>query len=75
MARPKMKSVSSSLISKIGYDIVTNKLYVEFSNKAVYSYENVTPEIFSELEQADSIGEYFTRNIKKKPDDHPYNRE
>jgi len=75
MARPKMIDVSSSLLSKIGYDITTGRLYVEFSNRAVYSYENVTPEMYSEMRHSDSVGEYFTKNIKKRPDDYPYKRE
>lgn len=64
MALPEMIPVNSSQLSKIGYTETTKTLYVEFTNGAVYSYDNVEEETFNELRDAPSVGSFFIRKIK-----------
>jgi hypothetical protein len=58
------ESVSSSNISELGYDEERRILEVLFRNGSVYQYFDVSPQIYSELRQASSIGQYINSNIK-----------
>jgi len=60
------QNVESSSIKSIGYDPFNEFLEVEFVRGAIYQYVNVPAEVFSQLENADSIGSYFSKNIAKK---------
>lgn len=60
----RRQPVSSSNISEIGYDEGQRILEVLFSNGTVYQYFDVPPQIFRELMQASSIGQYLNANIK-----------
>lgn len=61
--KPDMVKVSSSNIKSIGYD---GDLYIKFFNGAMWSYAKVPQKIYGELMAADSIGGYFSKNIKPK---------
>jgi len=54
--------VSSSNIKSIGYDNGT--LEIEFNAGAVYQYSDVDVITFNNLMEADSVGSFFTQNIK-----------
>lgn len=54
----------SSLISSIQYDEAEWVLDVKFHNGNGYSYQNVGPEVYAELLDAESKGSYYNRNIK-----------
>jgi hypothetical protein len=58
--------VTSSQIAYIGYDEDTKDLYVTFNNGSTYKYENVPNSVFIDFEQSESIGKYFSANIKDK---------
>jgi len=58
------ETVSSSNISELGYDQERRILEVLFLNGSVYQYFDVSPQIYSELRQASSIGQYINSNIK-----------
>ena len=58
------ETVSSSNIAEIGYDEDRRVLEVLFHSGSVYQYFDVPPQIFGELRQASSIGQYVNSNIK-----------
>lgn len=60
----KRKTISSSNIKSIGYDIGKKVLEVEFHSKAVYHYLDVGLISIVELMFADSVGKYFAASIK-----------
>lgn len=78
------KPVESSQIKSVGYDPKTKTLEIEFvQGGSVYQYVNVSPEVYEELmgvnvpadqQQDFSVGSYFIRNIKKRPDLYPYKK-
>jgi hypothetical protein len=62
-----MHPVESSSIRSIGYDEQAEELWIEFhSSPDPYVYFEVPPEVYSELEEAGSKGEYV--NLMIKPD-------
>jgi len=58
------KSVSSSMISSIGYDEDTEILEIEFGNGAVYQYFDVPQGVWTDFQNAESHGIFFNREIK-----------
>ncbi|MBN8749575.1 KTSC domain protein [Xylophilus ampelinus] len=56
--------VPSSTIVSIGYDEPSQTLEVEFKQGAVYQYYNVSQELFDQLLQAPSKGQFLHYNIK-----------
>lgn len=60
----QMQSVSSSMISSIGYDSTTSELFVTFSNGATYKYLEVPQDTFSSIMISQSVGSFFIKNIK-----------
>lgn len=64
--------VQSSQIESLGHDPVGNTLEIEFKNGDVYRYANFHADSFEELKSAPSIGSYFIKRIKPRPDKFPY---
>lgn len=60
----KRELVSSSNIAEIGYDEDRRILEVLFRSGGVYQYFDVPPQIYGEMRQASSIGQYINSNIK-----------
>ena len=60
----KRESVSSTNISELGYDENRRVLEVLFHGGSVYQYFDVPPQIYNELRQASSVGQYINANIK-----------
>lgn len=58
--------VVSSNIQQIGWK--NNTLFIQFNSGDVYSYKAVAFEIYKEMEVAESVGNYFHRNIRSKFD-------
>lgn len=56
----------SSNIKGGNYNINTKKLEITFNNGMVYEYEDVSHEVFTELNLSESQGKYFNANIAKK---------
>lgn len=56
--------VDSSNISSIGYDEDSNTLEVEFHSGAVYQYFDVPLNVYQEIMEAGSKGQYFAQHIK-----------
>lgn len=63
--------VSSSNIASIGYDEGADTLEVEFLNGSVYQYYNISKEMYDQLMQAGSKGQFFNAYIKNA---YPYSR-
>lgn len=61
----KRQSVKSSNLASIGYDAASEILEVEFNHGGVYQYSDVPENIYEELMNASSHGQYFDENIKK----------
>lgn len=59
------QSVSSSNLRSIGYDHSSSTLEVEFNNGSIYQYFDVPENVYDELMNASSHGQYFDINIKK----------
>lgn len=59
--------VQSSMLLSVGYDPADKVLEIEFKNGQVYRYFDVQPELFAELMNAESIGQFFVSKIKNDP--------
>jgi hypothetical protein len=62
---PRERVVSKGILS-IGYSKRLHILEIEFVNRAVYRYTQVTPSLYRELMAADSKARYYDLNIKGK---------
>lgn len=63
------KIVSSSNIKSIGY--LLGVLEIEFKNRSIYQYKNVSENIYKRLMNSSSKGTYFSENIKEN---YPYRK-
>lgn len=59
-----MLPVCSSMAKAVGYDRQREVLQVEFNNGSVYQYSQVETETWEYLQQSDSVGQFFNREIK-----------
>ena len=59
-----MIKVKSSLIQAVDYDEDTKRLVVEFKGGKTYVYKEVPPEIYKDMLYAESVGKFFSANIK-----------
>jgi len=67
--------INSSNLLKTSYFAHRNTLYVYFNRGKVYSYRNITEEVYKKFEEADSQGEFLRGEIMKKPAIYPYSKE
>lgn len=58
--------VESSVIAEVNYLESQQDLMVEFNNGATYVYHEVSQEVVDSFLSADSVGRYYTENIKDK---------
>ncbi|NUL44592.1 KTSC domain-containing protein [Cellulosimicrobium funkei] len=56
--------VTSSNLSSVGYDEVSQTLEVEFTNGSIYQYFDVPASEHIELMRSESVGAYFSVNIR-----------
>ena len=61
----EMINVESSNLQAVGYDETKRILYIEFKHSGTYKYFDVDISIYDGFFNADSIGKYFDKNIKK----------
>lgn len=64
-------AVGSSNISEIGYDPSSETLEVMFTNGSVYQYYNVGQDLFDQIMQAPSKGQFLNIYVKNA---YPYSR-
>ena len=62
----ELVKVESSTIGRIGYDLATHALLVEFKNYSVYVYDGVAEEVYEKFVSAESKGKFFASDIKDK---------
>lgn len=60
----KRRPVTSSNLASVGYDDAAQTLEVEFLNGSIYQYFGVPSAEHSALLGAESVGSYFSRNIR-----------
>jgi hypothetical protein len=60
----KRKKVDSSNLASVGYDANDQILEIEFNHGGVYQYFDVPEDVYDELMNADSHGQYLAHNIK-----------
>ena len=60
----KFHNVTSSAISKLGYDLKEKKLKVVFNHGREYEYEGVSEDTFKKFLKAPSIGKFYNQHIK-----------
>lgn len=68
------KTVDSSQILSIGYDVESKKLEVEFKTGSIYVYDNVDTGTYAALFEAQSVGKYFGQVIKADPVKYPFTK-
>jgi hypothetical protein len=67
MPVPRMHSVESSAVARIGYDAGAEEAYIEYLGGDLYAYEGVPAGVFDELANADSKGTFVNAVIKEYP--------
>ena len=67
--------IDSSNILRTDYFAHRNRLFIYFNRGKVYSYDNITEEVYNKFEEADSQGEFLRGEIMKKPNKYPYRKE
>lgn len=63
-ASMQREPVDSSAITSVGYDPDSETLEIEFKSGGVYQYYGVPPDEHAALVNADTIGGYFSANIR-----------
>lgn len=66
MTNSKMFNVESSMFKQLGYSEQQQLLLVRFNNDTLYAYTDVPAELWDALQAADSMGQFFARNIRTK---------
>jgi hypothetical protein len=61
----EMIPVDSSNLSAIGYNSAEGILRIQFNNGRTYEYYNVPEDVFNDLLNAGSKGQYANQNIYK----------
>lgn len=64
----------STNILKTTYFLEKERLYVYYYRGGTFSYDNITKEQHDEMLSSESVGKYFTENIKKYPDKYPWSK-
>ena len=62
----KRKTVKSSNIKSVGYNMEKKILELEFNSNAIYHYKDVDTRTVVGFIFAESLGKYFSSNIKGK---------
>ncbi|WP_309740536.1 MULTISPECIES: KTSC domain-containing protein [unclassified Chamaesiphon] len=60
----EMLPACSTMAAQVGYDYDREILQIEFNSGAVYQYSAVEPEVWEDLQETDSIGSFYNREIK-----------
>lgn len=66
--------VKSSSLDVIAYDTGSRTFAVRFKNQEEYLYRNVPETIWEQLLKADSLGSYFSLNIRRRTDQFSWKR-
>ena len=66
MNTEEVVNFDSSLLKSATFDSQTNLLTISFQTGTVYGYEGVSQEVFEELKEASSAGNFFNSNIRDR---------
>lgn len=66
-----LNEVQSSNIVRTQYDTLTKKMIAEFKNGAIYEYNDVPHQKYTEFRMSESQGNFFNKNISKT---YPYKK-
>ena len=68
--------VESSNIEAVAYDPASETLGIVFESTSeyVYEYEEVPPKVFAGLVCAESVGAYFSKEIRPYPAKYPFTK-
>jgi hypothetical protein len=66
MPIPRLHSVDSTCVARIGYDPRAEEAYVEFHDSGVYGYRGVPAHVFDEFACAESKGTFVNKVIKPR---------
>lgn len=62
----QLTPVQSSNVAAVGYDAISNTLFIQFKGKdTVYTHHGVPVETYEQMMSAESIGSFYARNIRK----------
>jgi hypothetical protein len=61
-----MPYVDSSMMTAVDYDDDSAELDITFVGGKTYRYSEVPPDVYDELVEAESKGEFFNRRIKDR---------
>ena len=70
----EMTPVVSSNITAVGHDPLTSTLRIQFNSGVSYDYQNVPSTLHNNLITADSIGSFFSKQIKSNPTAYPFTK-
>lgn len=65
----------SSNILTSTYFPKANIMYIAFNKGSVYSYGNISEDIYKKFEESESQGKFFVSEIKKNSNKYPFLRE
>lgn len=57
---------NSSNVANVEYDADTEVMTVKYKNNRSYDYHDVPPEVFADIQKAESVGTYLAENVKGK---------
>lgn len=57
-------SVNSSMIASIGYETSSSTLEIEFNSGTVWQYFDVPENVYYDMTNSGSLGNFFNTNIK-----------
>ncbi len=60
-----INEIQSSNIKKTEYDTETKKLLVTFNNGALYEYDEVPHQLYTQFRMTESQGKFFSTKISK----------
>lgn len=69
----ELQQVTSTLLDSVGFNAEESLLFIRFKgNDDIYSYGNVPPEMYEEMVTSESVGRFFSQQIKPFKDRYPY---
>lgn len=62
----RMMNVESSMFTELGYDKTNQSLLVRYTNGVLYQYFEVPEYLWNDMQAADSMGSFFSKNIREE---------
>ena len=69
----ELQQLTSTLLDSVGFNAEESLLFVRFKGKDdIYSFANIPPEMYEEMVTSESVGKFFSQNIKPFKERFPY---